>query len=295
MMTRQAGVRTVVMGGAPFKGPMQAVSGSRGAIQYDADTLDEDFSFARQVDKAANRTLPAVRDPGILVNYAPINLRDQVRNNESIPLQFQYIPANCRLYYTLANTYNMSALWRDVVNATWHHPSKCVSGSRKNSTLSYKSNSNYPIGTPEPHKGTWLSGGDDIEDSDGGLQAGDSPDDGEDAEACDAKARCKGGKKCTTFNVKCDRKQTKKIKACLAPCVSGRYCKGSTQCRYQEVLPSKMNGLGKPNIASPQGKQRVKYQGLCYPTKPDPNLGCPLNALQAVAWPDNEVAYEDIP
>lgn len=110
-MTHEAGVRTVVMGGNPGKGPMQAASGNRGAVFYDADSLDDSFEDAREVSTSANQTLPDRDNTGILINYAPFNLRDQIRHNNDTPLQFQDIPANCRLYYTLANVYNMSRLW----------------------------------------------------------------------------------------------------------------------------------------------------------------------------------------
>ena len=46
-MHHQAGVRTVVAGGRPEPGPMQAVGGSRGAQVYDALALDEDIEFAK--------------------------------------------------------------------------------------------------------------------------------------------------------------------------------------------------------------------------------------------------------
>lgn len=55
--------------------------------------------------------------------YAGVNLRDQVRragadaDDGGVPLQFCYLPADCRLYYTLANAYNMTRQWRDAASA----------------------------------------------------------------------------------------------------------------------------------------------------------------------------------
>jgi hypothetical protein len=295
-MTHQAGVRTVVMGGAPKLGAMQAASGNRGAILYDADTLDDDFDFAKQIDRTANSTLPRDRDSGILITYAPFNLRDQVRRNESIPLQFRFLPANCRLYYTLANTYNMPTLWRDAVNATWYDPSRCVQGSRRNMTVGHKPvASNNTAQTGPSHKGTWLSGGTDIDDSDGGIQDGSGPDDGTETQLCKPSQPCKGGQ-CTTFSISCDGRTVKTVSACLAPCRTGRPCKGLTMCQYQTQLNSKFAGLGKSSVNSPSGSlgaQTQKYSGFCYPTKAKRDLGCPAGSLGAVIRPDGAVVDAD--
>lgn len=142
-MTRQ-GVRTVVAGGRPEPGPMQ-VSGSRGAAIYWTDILDDDFRRAGNYSTIANATLPNIpldsdiRDRGIWTDWIAINLRDQVRaeekkEEEPIPLQFRYEAADCRIYYTLKNLYNMTQLWLDAASATWDDPSLCVDGSRGFST-----------------------------------------------------------------------------------------------------------------------------------------------------------------
>jgi hypothetical protein len=46
MMHHEAGVRTVVVGGWPNVGPMQAVAGTRGALAYSTDQLDNDMYVA---------------------------------------------------------------------------------------------------------------------------------------------------------------------------------------------------------------------------------------------------------
>ncbi|KAL1642032.1 hypothetical protein SLS58_005620 [Diplodia intermedia] len=135
MMKTQAGVRTVVMGGRPEPGPMQYASGSRGARAYSAALLDDDIRIANPMNDNSTDALPQVRDSGIYTLYAGFNLRDQIRENETVPLQFLYEPAHCRLYYTMDNIYNMSRLWRDTATATWHNSSMCVEGST-NASLS---------------------------------------------------------------------------------------------------------------------------------------------------------------
>ncbi|GJC96553.1 peptidase S41 family protein [Colletotrichum higginsianum] len=127
----QAGARTVVVGGAPKPGPMQAASGSRGARLYTGDTLDKDFSWISGRNESVRRLLPHDRnETGIFVDYAAFNLRDQLREDDtSTPLQFRYVPADCRLYFTVDNVYNMTALWHDVAHAAFENPSLCVEGS----------------------------------------------------------------------------------------------------------------------------------------------------------------------
>ncbi|CAA9957605.1 peptidase s41 family protein [Pyrenophora teres f. maculata] len=148
MMTR-AGVRTVVAGGRPTTGPMQAASGTRGASSYDADSLDVDIEGVKTSSTYANTksitTVPDVRDQGMYVSYMGVNLRDQVRAKETTPLQFEYEAADCRIYYTLKNLYNMTQLWHDVSAAAFVDSSLCVQGSTGFSTT----NNTHPSPPPE--------------------------------------------------------------------------------------------------------------------------------------------------
>lgn len=136
-MSQQAGVRTVVVGGRPEPGPMQATSGSRGASAYSGSYLDEDIADSSSL--ASRGTLPALdpdtqqRDSGMYLITAGFNLRDQVRSPDSTgpPLQFSYEAADCRLYWTLNNALNMTRLWYDAAGAIWGLGlnSSCVPGS----------------------------------------------------------------------------------------------------------------------------------------------------------------------
>lgn len=112
-MTNVYGVRTVVVGGRPESGPMQAVGGSRGAVLYTADDLDVDIDWVNgQMDlnnNTANETRYAdlrslyERESGMDNVYASFNLRDQIRENDTVPLQFKYEAANCRIYVSQTN------------------------------------------------------------------------------------------------------------------------------------------------------------------------------------------------
>ena len=135
-MFAQVGVRTIVAGGAPHTGPMQAVGGNRGAVLFSADELDEHLSQLSLLDvnDTVLATLPErqddeYRDSGVFTTILGVNLRDQVRPNDTTPLQFKYEAADCRIFYTLDNVYNMSRLWRDAVTASFDNPSLCVEGS----------------------------------------------------------------------------------------------------------------------------------------------------------------------
>lgn len=151
-MTELAGVRTVAVGGLPARGPMQTASGNRGAATYSADDLDNDRKELKSVvqDEATYNQLAARNDPGMYSRYISINLRDQMRNGDSIPLQFRYDASDCRLYYTIQNAFNMSRLWRDAAAATWDSPSLCVPGSTGYSKTSNQNRKSPPRPAPEP-------------------------------------------------------------------------------------------------------------------------------------------------
>lgn len=130
-MTQIAGVRSIAVGGRPGPGPMQKASGTRGARFYTDDELLFDYEFLSEVignDSALSR-LPNRDDTGISLSYLSFNIRDQMRKDDKIPLQLKYDAAQCRIYYTLDNVYNMTRLWRDAAAATWEDPSLCVQNS----------------------------------------------------------------------------------------------------------------------------------------------------------------------
>jgi hypothetical protein len=145
MMSHEAGVRTVVMGGQPKPGPMQAAAGTRGAMPYYSNYLDIDITNAEAFNTTTKGQLPQ-RDSGMAISYVSFNLRDQVRTagSPSMPLQFMYEAADCRLYFTLDNVLNMTRLWRDVANAAWTDSSVCVAGSTGYSTTGNKMASSLP-------------------------------------------------------------------------------------------------------------------------------------------------------
>ncbi|KAI9773497.1 MAG: hypothetical protein M1839_002079 [Geoglossum umbratile] len=158
MMHHEAGVRVVVAGGRPTAGPMQAPSGSRGARLYTTDVLDANIEFTQlllqdknspQVNFLPNRTLAL----DVFVTYASINLRDQVRKDETIPLQFAYEAADCRIFYTPQTIYNYTALWQYAADAIWSKPSLCIQGSTGFATTG--TNKTDFVGPPSGTPGTF--------------------------------------------------------------------------------------------------------------------------------------------
>ncbi|KAK8127353.1 Peptidase S41 family protein [Apiospora sp. TS-2023a] len=246
LMTRK-GARTVAMGGRPATGPMQAASGSRGARAYSSSSLDGDMAVAGLVDPdVANKTLPNIppnaqtRDPG-LWSAAYFNLRDQIRedefkNDDAVPLQFKYEAADCRLYYTLRNMYNMTQQWTDAHDAAWGDGSRCVEGSTGYSTTGQTDPAHKPPPVPElaeahrpfpktytpPIHSSSSTSAPSYPDlaSEGGIT--DSYlDSTEPITPCGANGRCEGNMKCMEVKVKCHKKTgapPAPVKACLPVC-----------------------------------------------------------------------------
>ncbi|KAL8913690.1 MAG: hypothetical protein Q9171_001540 [Xanthocarpia ochracea] len=154
LMHNQAGVRTVVVGGLPEAGHMQIPAGSRGSEVYSSFALDLDISFASSINATAAASLPQDRDIDFYITYASFNLRDAVRKNDPTPLQFQDLPADCRIFYTVPTVYNFENLWNYVIDAMWRNPSLCIAGSA--SPFAPSTASNSPAAAPAELSSTHL-------------------------------------------------------------------------------------------------------------------------------------------
>lgn len=287
MMTHQAGVRTVVVGGRPTAGPMQAASGTRGARVYSADALDSDFEFASSVNQTANSSLPQVRDSGMFTIYAGFNLRDQIRPNDTEPLQFKYEAADCRLYYTLANVYNMSQLWRDTARAIWDDPSLCVADSTGYTTSG--SNTTHTAKPPPPRIAqqpslnlTIANHAADLSLSLTELTDGRQPAARiVDIQPCGRNGACLGPAICGSILVTCTDNSRVQTRACLPSCQNrGRSdsCNGANVfCDVSGLQESKLASINGASSSSPNtnfgGSLRT---GLCKPQVGTPKLGCPV-------------------
>jgi hypothetical protein len=151
MMHHEAGVRVVTVGGRPTTGPMQAVGGTRGARSFSTDILDNNINFARQLledtsdaDFLPNRTEAL----DVFIVGGAVNLRDQVRQGETTPLQFAYEAADCRIFFTPQTIFNYTALWQYAADAIWTNPGLCVAGSTGYATSSKTDSSDVPVQSP---------------------------------------------------------------------------------------------------------------------------------------------------
>ncbi|CAI7669875.1 unnamed protein product [Penicillium discolor] len=141
-MMKYEGVKTLSFGGRPQHGPMQAMGGTRGAQVMPGASLVKITSTL--LDMAAEKELlskseleqlkalsPAEKSP-LQYGLLQVNLRDaysKLDEDSSMPLQFVYEPAHCRLFYTLENFLQPATTWSAAVKAMWGS-GECIAGSR---------------------------------------------------------------------------------------------------------------------------------------------------------------------
>jgi phosphotransferase system IIB component len=134
LLTQQAGVKTIAMGGRTNKNQIQAIGGVKGVNNYAFAFIQTAAQTAVRFDRSLNSSI--LREnyyddlPYMRAYSAGVNNRDGLRRNDTsgIALQFIYEEANCRLYYTPEMTVDITALWKAVSDAQWGNSGKCVSG-----------------------------------------------------------------------------------------------------------------------------------------------------------------------
>ena len=127
MFHQVASVKLIAVGGRPEYGPMQAIGGVRGAQEYGVFDLGADIARAVAGAPQMASLLPSNKTY-LNVTGGSFNLRDQIRQNESFPLQFAYEPADCRIFFTPDTFNNYTNLWLYAANVMWGNGS-CVQGS----------------------------------------------------------------------------------------------------------------------------------------------------------------------
>ena len=123
----EAGVKIIVAGGRPEYGPMQGIGSVRGANSYSQASLNDDIHSAVSWYPELKGKLPGTKEY-LNIQTASFNLRDQIRKNESFPLEFAYLPADCRIFYTAETFNNYTNLWKYAANVMWGNGT-CVQGS----------------------------------------------------------------------------------------------------------------------------------------------------------------------
>ncbi|MAD86938.1 MAG: hypothetical protein CL912_28615 [Deltaproteobacteria bacterium] len=104
---------------------------TRGVRSYGIDTqLDSDIADTQAIREFNNQPADFLADRAtaleVEITYATLNLRDQVRKKEEIPLQFQYDAADCRIFFTPDTVINFANLWKYAADAIWNKPELCV-------------------------------------------------------------------------------------------------------------------------------------------------------------------------
>ncbi|MCJ1413980.1 hypothetical protein MMC32_000305 [Xylographa parallela] len=156
MMHYEAGVRTVVVGGRPSFGPMQALAGARGAREYETDYLDTDVYYVSYFNSTAAAILPD-RSLEFVLDVGNFNLQDQIRRGQNFPLQFAYEAANCRIFLTNLTFLDFGALWAYAANATWTNPGLCVKDSTNHPSAT--GTATDTVGPSAAQKAIWAAAG----------------------------------------------------------------------------------------------------------------------------------------
>jgi len=135
LLTQQAGVKTIALGGRSNKNAIQAIGGVKGVNNYQ-------YGFIQQLAQYAIRFQPSLNESMLRKDYFSdlpynrasggpgVNTRDGLRQNDTsgVPLQFMYEEADCRLYYTPEMTVDASSIWKAAADAQWNGKGSCVSG-----------------------------------------------------------------------------------------------------------------------------------------------------------------------
>ncbi|KAI9737565.1 MAG: hypothetical protein M1834_009720 [Cirrosporium novae-zelandiae] len=139
----QAQLNSIVVGGRPKNAPMQAVGGTKGAEVLTISTL-QGYTFDALAIKDAPKgmTLPSLKDAPLaytnLTTTGPsVNARNNYRvgDDTNTPLQFVYEAADCRIFHTVDDLFDISALWTRAGNVAWGN-GRCVPGSTNTTTSS---------------------------------------------------------------------------------------------------------------------------------------------------------------
>lgn len=158
LMKKHGGVKSVVVGGIPQHGPMQAVSGTRGPNTITMSLLTtiidqvrglqgiEGFSMLMEDLNITSEDIeslpPSLTEAPWNVRGGNVNTLDIVRpdsDDPDMPWQFAYEAADCRLFYTAPMIRDMTELYHVVASYANGNDSVCVPGSTDGHGLPPKS------------------------------------------------------------------------------------------------------------------------------------------------------------
>ncbi|KAK1761538.1 hypothetical protein QBC47DRAFT_370366 [Echria macrotheca] len=170
LLQREAGVRTVALGGRPLSQPMQAVGGVKGSQVNSIAALQSTWSSVASISTLQNTSWSSVASVSTLQNTRSdaasipasissifptandtlpplqptdlssitLNYRNAYPQNAQSgpPAHFLYEAANCRRFYRPEHLQDMTTQWSDVADVAWGG-APCVPGSAtgKNNTM----------------------------------------------------------------------------------------------------------------------------------------------------------------
>ncbi|KAE9370993.1 hypothetical protein N431DRAFT_441047 [Stipitochalara longipes BDJ] len=136
MMQVQTTVPSIVFGGRPQYGPMQAVGGVRGYYKIafaDIESLSgKSQEIAKQYNISIPQTLalPSTAKIPLKATLATFNSGNIIRSDDetNTPTQFLYDAADCRLFWTAENLLDVTTIWEKAADYRWGN-GKCVQSS----------------------------------------------------------------------------------------------------------------------------------------------------------------------
>lgn len=139
-LTKQAGVKTMALGGRSNKDQIQAIGGVKGVNNYQWGYIQSlagsaiRIATGEQKVRLNSSVLRTDYYSDVVFNRAAsppgVNVRDGLRQNDTsgVALQFVYEEANCRIYYTPEMTVDATAVWKAAADAQWGSSGNCVRG-----------------------------------------------------------------------------------------------------------------------------------------------------------------------
>ncbi|KAG6019994.1 hypothetical protein E4U41_003011 [Claviceps citrina] len=127
------GVKSVVFGGRPKEGPIQAVGGVKGSQVLQFKSIYSMTDMVRQVSSDPDVQTELGRYTARPIErsvYAAVNVRDAIlpdHVNSGVPSQFVYQAADCRLYFTAPMVGDVTEVWKAGANAAFNG-AKCAHG-----------------------------------------------------------------------------------------------------------------------------------------------------------------------
>lgn len=134
-LMKTQGVRSIVFGGLPELGPMQAIGGVKGGQSIDQDYIVEMTEDAFEIIENSSTPILSDSDLEHFKSIAPIpptefplrfygvgvNFRSAFREEDTtLPLQFIYEAAEFRRFYTAENILNPETIWIDAANVAFN-------------------------------------------------------------------------------------------------------------------------------------------------------------------------------